>query len=322
MVSADRMAACRMPQPFHTAITLPSRPRLNPAVPVISLADGIVQVGWSRRHRFFGAEAAAVTASLPPLQQQRRLRDYDDQKRVGLALLQHCGALQSGRWPTGWDRHTDADRARLRGLVNSLASTDAADLVAARSQHRVWVNAPIGWDALPSGLERLNLPLATAAADASIAVLVGATGFQQISSLMRNGTPHLAVSPRTDSIRIGPLVVPGKSACLQCLQLTRTERDQHFPVVSLRLENYLGVERDPVLVEQASLASARLVSHAVDAVGNGSWSSTDIGELPDDLTDVIGRYWTVTTRSLENQTTPIARHPLCPCWWQPLPVTS
>ncbi|GEM_PF-6472282 len=311
-----------MPQPFHTAAPLPSRPRLNPAVPVIPLADGVIQVGWSRRYRFFGAEAAAVTASLPPLQQQRRLRDYDDQKLAGLALLQRCGALQSGRWPTGWDRHPDADRARLRGLVNSLASTDAADLVAARSQHRVWVSAPTGWDTLHSGLQRLNLSLATTAADASIAVLVGATGFQQISSLMRNGTPHLAVSPRTDSIRIGPLVVPGKSACLQCLQLTRTERDQHFPVVSLRLENYLAVERDQVLVEQASLASARLVSRAVDAVGNGSWGSASDGELPNDLTDMIGRCWTVTTRSPENRATPLARHPLCPCWWQPLPVAS
>lgn len=261
-------------------------------------------------------------ACLPLLRQQRRLRGYDDQQREGLALLQRCGALQSGRWPAGWERHPDSDRARLRGLVNTMATTDAAEVVAQRSEHPVWVSAPTDWHALPQALRQLNLTPATSASAANIAVLVGPTGFQQISSLMRNGTPHLAVSPRTDSIRIGPLVVPGKSACLQCLQLTRTERDQHFPVVSLRLENYLAVERDPVLVEQASLASARLVSHAVDAVGNGSWGSAGDGELPSDLTDVIGRYWTVTTRSLENRTTPIARHPLCPCWWQPLPVTS
>jgi bacteriocin biosynthesis cyclodehydratase domain-containing protein len=314
VAAADRVAICRMPEPAH----LPNRPCLNPAVPVIPLPAGVVQVGWTRHQRLSGSAAAAVMACLPLLRQQRRLRGYDDQQREGLALLQRCGALQSGRWPAGWDRNPDSDRARLRGLVNTLATTDAADVVAHRSEHPVWVSAPTGWHALPQALRQLNLTLATSAGAANIAVLVGPTGFQQISSLMRNGTPHLAVSPRTDSVRIGPLVVPGKSACLQCLQLARTERDQHFPLVSLRLENWASVERDPVMTDQAALATARLVSRAIDAAPDGAWGTTNDEEVPDDLAALLGRYWTVTTRDLATPVTRIARHPLCPCWWRPL----
>lgn len=322
MKTEIRVATSRMATSTISSARLPSRPSLNPAVPVIPLPDGAVQVGWSRRHRLSGTAATAVTAALPLLQQQRQLRRYDDQQRAGLAVLERCGALQSGHWPRDWAQHGDSDRTRLRGLANALRRTDAAAVVAARQQHPVWVSAPIGWGTLYRNLQQLNLAPATSASSASIAVVVGPTGFQQISSLMRNGTPHLAISARTSTIRVGPLVVPGRSACLQCLQLTRTERDKHFPLVSLRLENWAAVDRDPLLIDQAAGASARLVSRAVDATGNGSWGTSNDEDVPDDLRNLINQYWTMRADVPDTSVTPIARHPLCPCWWQPLPAAD
>ena len=321
-LSIDSMSACRMPTSSRRAAQLPARPLLNPAVPIVPLPDDSIQVGWSPRQRLFGAESANVVASLPLLKQQRPLKSYDTQQRQGLEALLRCGALQSGRWPRSWARTKDADRARLRGLVNSIAHIKAADIVAARSRHSIWIKATGESDAFAQGFRQLGLAVATNPSAASLAALVGPTGFQQISSLMRNGMPHVAISPRTQSVRIGPLVIPGRSPCLQCLHLTRTDRDRHFPLLSLRLERWADVERDPVLVQQAALATARLVSQTIDAFETAPRQTKNEIELPTRLSQLTSKYWTVSTDGLDVGVTHIARHPRCPCWWQSLAATG
>lgn len=48
---------------------------------------------------------------------------------------------------------------------------------------------------------------------------------------MRERVPHLAASAREAIGVVGPLVVPGQSACLRCLDLTRTDRDPAWPLI-------------------------------------------------------------------------------------------
>lgn len=63
------------------------------------------------------------------------------------------------------------------------------------------------------------------------------------SSLLRSrdlvaaGQPHLVVSIRETVGVIGPLVVPGQSACGECLELTRAARDPAWPRVLAQLLN-------------------------------------------------------------------------------------
>ncbi|MGW4800278.1 hypothetical protein ACWEPC_48465, partial [Nonomuraea sp. NPDC004297] len=50
--------------------------------------------------------------------------------------------------------------------------------------------------------------------------------------------PHLLVSAFEGHGTVGPLVLPGDTACLHCLDLTRRDRDANWPIVTARLGGY------------------------------------------------------------------------------------
>ena len=52
---------------------------------------------------------------------------------------------------------------------------------------------------------------------------------------MEPGTPHLLAQVRDVIGVVGPLVLPGRSACLRCCELTRTDLDPGWPAVSAQL---------------------------------------------------------------------------------------
>lgn len=56
-----------------------------------------------------------------------------------------------------------------------------------------------------------------------------------VSRLLRAGTPHLLVSVRETVGVVGPLVLPGRSACLTCVEHARTDRDPHWPALAAQL---------------------------------------------------------------------------------------
>lgn len=145
---------------------------------------------------------------------------------------------------------------------------------------------------------------------ADFAILVGRTSFPRISALMRSGTPHLAVTVRTASVRVGPVVEPSRSPCLQCLHLARTDRDPDYPHLAMQLEWLPAPETDPVMTDQAALLAARLAGLHLDPPEPRDQAGTD-GEA------LLGRYWTVDSRSPEVRATAVGRHPLCDCWWEP-----
>jgi len=52
-----------------------------------------------------------------------------------------------------------------------------------------------------------------------------------VAALMRDGVPHLAVRAAEAIGVVGPLVVPGRSTCLRCVDLRRAEADPAWPKV-------------------------------------------------------------------------------------------
>lgn len=58
------------------------------------------------------------------------------------------------------------------------------------------------------------------------------------ASLVLDGVPHLAVSAIEAIGVVGPLVVPGSSACLRCLDLARAERDPAWPLILAQLPDH------------------------------------------------------------------------------------
>jgi bacteriocin biosynthesis cyclodehydratase domain-containing protein len=111
-----------------------------------------------------------------------------------------------------------------------------------------------------------------------LAILVGRHLMELRASLMRDQVPHLAVSADEAIGVVGPLVIPGRTACLRCLDLTRAERDPAWPLILAQIE---GREPNPCACDAplaaavAAQAAAQVLAFidravAADPVANGT----------------------------------------------------
>jgi ThiF family len=110
-----------------------------------------------------------------------------------------------------------------------------------------------------------------------LAVLTSHHGPELAAGLLADNVPHLAAAADEAIGIVGPLVVPGRSACLHCLDLARAERDPAWPVVLAQL---IGRQAstpacDCVLATSvAAQASAQVLAFVdrgrADAVTNGT----------------------------------------------------
>ena len=64
-----------------------------------------------------------------------------------------------------------------------------------------------------------------------------------VDALRARGLAHLAVRLRDGVGVVGPLVYPGRTACLGCLDLTRGDLDPRWPAVAAQLAGRAGVGR-------------------------------------------------------------------------------
>ena len=93
-------------------------------------------------------------------------------------------------------------------------------------------------------------------------MLVGVTDPELAVRLMRERIPHLAASASEAIGVVGPLVIPGRSACLRCLDLARTDRDPAWPLILAQLA---GRQPDPPACD-AALAAAVAAQAAAQAL--------------------------------------------------------
>ncbi|HEV2087505.1 MAG TPA: TOMM precursor leader peptide-binding protein, partial [Cryptosporangiaceae bacterium] len=70
--------------------------------------------------------------------------------------------------------------------------------------------------------------------------------------------PHLPVLLRDATAVVGPLVIPGSTACLDCVELHRRDRDQVWPAVAAQLATDPAPEASHVAVATAAAALAAL----------------------------------------------------------------
>jgi len=121
--------------------------------------------------------------------------------------------------------------------------------------------------------------------------------------LLAADVPHLSVVVRETSVVVGPLVVPGRSACLRCLDLHRTEHDPQWPLVLAQLLQpdaaRLPQEETAVAQVAAGVAALQVLGHLDGRGTPASVGATLEVELPDGL---VGRR-------------PWPAHPSCGCSW-------
>jgi len=85
---------------------------------------------------------------------------------------------------------------------------------------------------------------------------------QPADQLRRDGVAHLAVSAGEAIGTVGPLVRPGISACLRCVDLGRAERDPAWPLIRAQLS---GRQPQPLACD-AALAAAVAAQAAAQAL--------------------------------------------------------
>jgi bacteriocin biosynthesis cyclodehydratase domain-containing protein len=117
-----------------------------------------------------------------------------------------------------------------------------------------------------------------------LVVLVGVPDPQVGERLVADGLPHLVASGQEAIGIVGPLVVPGRTACLRCLDLTRAELDPAWPLILAQLA---GRQAEPpacgavLTASVAALAAAQALLF-VDRPGRAgpAWNGTLELEVP------------------------------------------
>ncbi len=116
--------------------------------------------------------------------------------------------------------------------------------------------------------------------------------------LGRAGQPHLPIRFGSASATVGPLVVPGRTSCLHCTDLTRTARDPHWPTLLSQLSRFRPLP-PPVVASWAATCGAAQVLSAL------------LGEVPDSVGATLEIRW--PTLGIEAR--PWAMDPACGCGW-------
>ncbi|HVV75001.1 MAG TPA: hypothetical protein VHC43_03120 [Mycobacteriales bacterium] len=113
--------------------------------------------------------------------------------------------------------------------------------------------------------------------------------------------PHAIVMVRETTAQIGPLVVPGRSPCLRCLELARADRDPAWPVLAAQL---VGEARavEPCDIALASAAASLAAMHLL------AWIDD-----PDACSPLIGGTLELGLAELALRRRTVVAHPDCGC---------
>ena len=119
-------------------------------------------------------------------------------------------------------------------------------------------------------------------------------------ALLGDGVPHLAVSASEAIGVVGPLVQPGRSACLRCLDLTRAERDPAWPLILAQLA---GADAGPPACDAvlAAAVAAQAAAQALVFIDRGAADAVSNGTL-----ELVLPGWQWKRRTWQ-------RHPRCGC---------
>lgn len=77
--------------------------------------------------------------------------------------------------------------------------------------------------------------------------------------LTADDVPHLPLELSGDRVVVGPLVVPGETACIACVHAERRDRDPGWPLVAAQLLARRAVRTDPLLLVEAAALAARML---------------------------------------------------------------
>ena len=143
---------------------------------------------------------------------------------------------------------------------------------------------------------------ADSSADLVVVAPVSGTARTQAARLVRHGLAHITARVEGTTAIVGPLVIPGRTACLQCTDLHRSDRDPAWPSLVAQAET-VAPEEPSCDVTLAVLAAAQTAQQVLAYLA-GSTPATLGATLETSLPYGLSR-----RRSW-------APHPGCGCHWQ------
>ncbi len=275
----------------------------------------------SRLARRSGGLVQAGPAAGPLVVVADRLRPALDALLVGrpvecpelLTLLRAAGLLVAADSLRGTLPPDEQGQRLVAGLFAEFGD-DAPRRLAARSDTGVGIvragPAPPDADALRARLGALGLGRGRGRGlvrgrDVTVLLSDGEPTRRQVDRLMAADRPHLLLTVLDTTVRLGPFVIPGRTACLRCYDARRTEDDPGWPTVHTQCTGPAGgwglVPRDPALLDLALAWAARDVAAYADGDRPATWSATV----------------TIDSELLVPRED-LARHPHCGCCWDEL----
>jgi hypothetical protein len=116
--------------------------------------------------------------------------------------------------------------------------------------------------------------------------------------LLRIDQPHLVVRSWGNGVSVGPLVLAGRTSCLRCADLARSDADPRWTVVLTQLSRLRIESPAPLIAWAASIAVAQALAFLY-------------GELPESAGATLELSWPNFVTRLRRW----AAHPRCGCSW-------
>jgi len=112
--------------------------------------------------------------------------------------------------------------------------------------------------------------------DLDLAILVGHFAIPPSvhSHWLRRDIPHLSVVISDSAAEIGPVVAPGTTGCLLCVELHRRDADPAWPAVATQLMGRTSHAETPVLIAEAAAEASRMALHSLGRVGYTVYDQT------------------------------------------------
>ncbi|MER6131353.1 TOMM precursor leader peptide-binding protein [Streptomyces sp. NPDC001815] len=119
-------------------------------------------------------------------------------------------------------------------------------------------------------------------------------------SLIESGTPHLYAGIVEGTGVVGPLVLPGDTACAGCLDRGRTDRDPTWPRLLAQWRSGQSRQVPACDLALATTVAGLAAGHALAFLDGRSPSS-------------VGARWEVSLPGFDWHARPVWQHPGCPC---------
>lgn len=97
---------------------------------------------------------------------------------------------------------------------------------------------------------------------------------ERYGAWLRRDVPHLSVVAGDTTVRVGPLVEPGRGPCLYCLDLERVDQDAAWPAMAAQLLARRSPVDSALVVAEAAAVAARAVLMRLRSGHSGLLSSS------------------------------------------------